>query len=97
MAGGALLFAGFSGLPSVVGIIMIIVSIIWGFWYNEVAEVIYTAIRKLLSAAPGVMVELGLIDMEQGINLVAFLLPVSAMIWSYVSKGLTPSGKVLLS
>lgn len=87
MAGGALTFAGFSGLPSVVGIIMMIVSIIWGVWYNEGAEIIYTAIRKLLSAAPGAMVELGLINMEQATNLIAFLLPVSAMIWSYISKG----------
>lgn len=84
---GGLVWAGSAGWPSLVGLIVMVASLVWGFYYNEGAEIIYTAIRKLLSAAPAVGVELGWLDIDQATNLVALLLPASAMVWSYISKG----------
>lgn len=84
---GALAFAGFSGWPSVVGLILLIVSIVWAVVANEGAEIVYTLVRKLISSAPAILVEFSLIDVDQAASIVALLLPVSAMVWSYISKG----------
>lgn len=84
---GALAFASFTGWPQVVGIIMLVVGVVWALIYHEGAEMIYTSIRKLLAAAPGLLVEMDIISSVQGTNAVAFLLPLAALVWGYLNNG----------
>ncbi len=84
---GSLMFATVDGWPSVVGLIVMALSIIWAIVYHEGMDVIYTSIRKALSAAPGVLVVFGLIDPDQAASAVALLLPLTSIVWSFIEKG----------
>lgn len=84
---GALAFASFTGWESIVGLLILIVSIVWAIFAHEGSGIVYTLVRKLISSTPAILVELKFINPEQAASVVALLLPVSAMIWSYISKG----------
>jgi hypothetical protein len=84
---GALAFASFTGWESIAGLIILIFSIAWSFYYHEGLETIGTGIRKLLSVAPAVAVELGLLSTEKATSLIALLLPLFSMVWSYFING----------
>lgn len=87
---GALAFASFTGWESVVGLIVAVASVIWAFAYHEGKEVVFTTIRKVLSLAPGVGVALGYIPEEKAAIVTSMVLPLTAMVWSFMSNGGTP-------
>ena len=81
-AGGALIFGATEGTTAVIGLIVSIASLAWSIYYHEGPEILKSSIRKTLSALPGVLLALNLIDADKTGMLAALLAPLFALIWS---------------
>lgn len=85
-AGGALAFGAFDGLPSIIGLIVSISSVIWAWLHHEGTQIIVTSLRKTLSMIPGVLLALGWVDPNTAGLLASFLAPLFAIVWSFLEK-----------
>ncbi|MGB1260878.1 MAG: hypothetical protein ACPG6P_12600 [Akkermansiaceae bacterium] len=85
-AGGALAFGAFDGLPSIIGLIVSISSVIWAWTHHEGSQIIATSIRKTLSMIPGVLLALGWVRPDTAGLLASFLAPLFALVWSFLDK-----------
>lgn len=92
-AASMLFFAHWVGWPAATALIIAIFTASWSIYFKEGWDQVATAIRSVLSAAPGLAVAIGWIDMEQGVNLTALLLPIFSLIWSVIEKSDGSSNK----
>jgi drug/metabolite transporter superfamily protein YnfA len=70
-----------------IGAIMVVASLVWALRFNEGAETVFTLVRKLLSAAGGVGVALGVITPEKLEAMLLVVGPLISLAWSVYSKG----------
>jgi hypothetical protein len=86
-AGGMLVWGANEGLTATIGLLVTGAALIWTYYHHEGVDVLMTTGRKFLSLLPGVLVHWGAIDPAKAEALAALLLPLFAMIWSFVDKG----------
>tara|TARA_R110000772_G_scaffold268565_1_gene396206 strand:- start:4710 stop:5282 length:573 start_codon:yes stop_codon:yes gene_type:complete len=84
---GALFFAAFEGWPSVSGLILAVAVVVAAIVRHDSEEYLASSIRKALSLAPGVAVEMGWMHPEKAVSVVGLIPPVFAIYWSWRANG----------
>jgi hypothetical protein len=76
---------GFDILPAV-GAVMAVASLVGSVFAKEGVEILFSLIRKVLSAGGGALVAYGAVTPDQVEAVMAILAPVLSLIWSWTSK-----------